>query len=66
VLNTSNRFEVKLCFNVFYAICSIVRQIKSRRMGWEEQVARMGQERKVYRVLAGKAERKRTTWKTKA
>jgi hypothetical protein len=30
---------------------NIIRQIKSRRMRWMEHVARMGEERKVYKVL---------------
>ena len=38
--------------------CSFyVRFIKSRRMRWAEHVARMGEERGVYRVLVGKPER---------
>jgi hypothetical protein len=36
-----------------------IRQIKSRRMRWAEHVARMGEERKVYKVLVGKPEEKR-------
>jgi len=43
-------------------LCSstnIVRVIKSRRMRWAGYVARMGEERGVYRVLVGKAEGKR-------
>jgi hypothetical protein len=35
------------------------RQIKSRRMRWAGHVARMGEERKLYRVLVGKPEGKR-------
>ena len=37
---------------------NIVRVIKSRRMGWAGHVARMGEERVVYRVLVGKPEGK--------
>jgi hypothetical protein len=37
----------------------IIRQIKSRRMRWAGHVARMGDERNVYRVLVGKPEGKR-------
>jgi hypothetical protein len=37
----------------------IIRQIKSRRMRWEGHVARMGEERKVYKFLVGKSEGKR-------
>jgi len=36
-----------------------VRVIKSRRMRWVGHVARMGEERGVYRVLVGKPEGKR-------
>jgi hypothetical protein len=35
---------------------TIVRVIKSRRMRWAGHVARMGEERGVYRVLVGKPE----------
>jgi hypothetical protein len=35
------------------------RQIKSRRMRWAGHVARMGEERKVYKVLVGKPEGRR-------
>ena len=38
---------------------NIVRVVKSRRMRWAGHVARMGQERGVYRVLVGKPEGKR-------
>ena len=37
----------------------LCRGIKSRRMRWAEHVARMGEERGVYRVLVGKPEGKR-------
>ena len=37
----------------------IVRVIKSRRIRWVGHVARMGEEREVYRVLVGKPEGKR-------
>jgi hypothetical protein len=37
----------------------IIRQVKSRRMGWAWHVARMGEERKVYKVLVGKPEGKK-------
>jgi hypothetical protein len=37
----------------------IIRQVKSRRMRWAGHVARMGEERKVCKVLAGKPEGKR-------
>jgi hypothetical protein len=42
-----------------YSSPDIIRQVKSRRMGWAGHVARMGEERKVYKVCVGKAEGKR-------
>jgi len=39
-----------------YSSPNIVRVIKSRRMRWVGHVARMGEERGVYRVLVGKPE----------
>jgi hypothetical protein len=41
-----------------YSSPDIIRQIKSRRMRWVGHVARMGEERKVYKVLVGKLEGK--------
>jgi hypothetical protein len=41
-----------------YPSPNIVRVIKSRRMRWAGHVARMGEERGVYRVLVGKPEGK--------
>jgi hypothetical protein len=43
----------------FYSSPNIIRQIKSRRMMWAGYVARMGEERNVYKVLVGKPEGKR-------
>jgi len=45
--------------NDLYCSPNIVRVIKSRRMGWAGHVARMGEERGVYRVLVGKPEGRR-------
>jgi len=45
--------------NDLYSSHNIVRVIKSRRMRWAGHVARMGEEREVYRVLLGKPEGKR-------
>ena len=45
--------------NDLYSSPNIVRVIKSRRMRWAGYVARMGQERVVYRVLLGKPEERR-------
>jgi hypothetical protein len=39
-----------------YSSPDIIRQVKSRRMRWSEHVSRMGEERKVYKVLLGKPE----------
>jgi len=45
--------------NDLYSSPNIVRVIKSRRMKWAGHVARMGEERGVYRVLVGKPEGRR-------
>jgi hypothetical protein len=45
--------------HILYSSPDIIRQIKSRRMRWARHVARMGEEREMYRVLAGKPEGKR-------
>jgi hypothetical protein len=42
-----------------YSSPDITRQVKSRRMRWVGHVARMGEERKVYKVLVGKSEGRR-------
>ena len=42
--------------NDLYSSPNIVRVIKSRRMRWAGHVARMGEERGIYRVLVGKPE----------
>ena len=44
--------------NDLYSSPNIVRVIKWRRMRWAGHVARMGEERWVYRVLVGKPERR--------
>ena len=44
--------------NDLYSSPNIVRVIKWRRMRWAGHVARMGEERGVYRVLVGKPEGK--------
>jgi hypothetical protein len=43
----------------FYSSPDIIRQVKSRRIRWAGHVARMGKERKVYKVWVGKPEGKR-------
>ena len=45
--------------NDLYCSPNIVRVIKSRRMRWAGHVARMGEERGMYRVLVGKPEGRR-------
>jgi hypothetical protein len=42
--------------HILYSSTNIITQIKSRRMRWAGHVARMGEERNVYRVLMGKPE----------
>jgi hypothetical protein len=48
-----------------YSSPNIIKQVKSMKMRWAGHVACMGEERHVYKVLAGKARRKDTTWKIK-
>jgi hypothetical protein len=43
--------------HILYSSPNIIRQMKSRRMRWAGHVARMAEERKVFRVLVGKPER---------
>jgi hypothetical protein len=42
-----------------YSSPDIIRQVKSRRMRWAGHVARVGKDRKVYKVSVGKPEGKR-------
>jgi hypothetical protein len=42
-----------------YSSASTVRMIKSRRMIWAGNVARMGEKRNIYKILVGKAEVKK-------
>ena len=51
--------------NDLYSSPNIVRATKSRRMRWAGHVARMGEERGVYRVLVGKLERRRPLGRTR-
>jgi hypothetical protein len=44
---------------ILYSSQNIIRHMKTRRMGWAGHVARMLEERKLYRVLVGKPEGKR-------
>jgi hypothetical protein len=48
--------------HILYSSPNVIRQIKSRIMGWAGHVASMREEKNVYKVLVG---RKETTWKTK-
>jgi hypothetical protein len=41
-----------------YSSPNIIRQVKSRRMMWAGHVIRMGEERKVYKVLVGNSKGK--------
>jgi hypothetical protein len=43
----------------FYSSPNIIKTIKSRRMRWSGQVARMGEKRNAYRILVVKPEGKR-------
>jgi hypothetical protein len=45
--------------HILYSSPNIIRQIKSRRMRWAGHVARMGEERNVYRVFVRKPEGKK-------
>jgi hypothetical protein len=45
--------------NNLYSSPDIIRQVKLRRMRWAGHVARMGEERNVYKVLVGKPEGRR-------
>ena len=56
-MRTEHGVEEEL--NDLYSSPNIVRMIKWRRMRWAEHVARMGEERGVYRVLVGKPEGRR-------
>jgi hypothetical protein len=52
--------------NTLYCTPNIVRVIQSRRMRWAGHVARVGENRGVYRVSVGKPEVKNITWETLA
>jgi hypothetical protein len=45
--------------HILYSSPSIIMQIKLRTMRWARHVARMGEEKNVYKVLMGKPEGKR-------
>jgi hypothetical protein len=46
--------------HILYFSPNIIRQIRWRRMRWVGHVARMGEERNVYKVLMGKPARKKS------
>jgi hypothetical protein len=59
---SNSRFRyviIPMLLQNLYSSPDIIRQIKSRRMRWARHVARMGEERKLYKVLVGKPEGKR-------
>jgi hypothetical protein len=45
--------------NDLYSSTNIIRMIKSRRVRWAGDLARMGEDRYTYRIFAGKPEGKR-------
>jgi hypothetical protein len=50
---------------LLYSSPNIIRQIKSRRMRWAGHLARIAEERNVYRVLMGKPEGNRRLGRTR-
>ena len=52
--------------NDLYSSLSTVRVIKSKRMRWAGNVACLWEKRTIYRILVGKPEGKKATWKTQA
>jgi hypothetical protein len=52
------KLQNKELYNL-YSSPDIIMQVKSRGMRWAGHMARMGEERKVYKVLVGKPEGKR-------
>ena len=52
------RLHIKELY-ALYSSSDITRVIKSRRLRWAGHVARIGKRKGVYRVLVGKAERRR-------
>jgi hypothetical protein len=53
-------FYITVISSGLYSSPSIIRMIKSRRMGWAGHVAQMGLKRNAYRILVGKLEGKRS------
>jgi hypothetical protein len=52
VMGEWRKFHNEVLHNL-HSSPDIIRQIKSRRMRWAAHVARMGEERKLYKFLAG-------------
>jgi hypothetical protein len=52
-------FVTEYLYNTRSSSTNIIRHMMSRRMRWAEHVERMGEERKVYRVLVRKSVGKR-------
>jgi hypothetical protein len=46
-------------FVLYFVTVVVIRQIRSKKMRWTENVARMGDERKMYKVLLRNSEGKR-------
>jgi hypothetical protein len=58
--DTVGRIILKLIYGTNCTLPqNIIKQIMSKKMRWMEHVARMGEERKVYRILVGKPKGKR-------
>jgi hypothetical protein len=51
--------------HMLYFSPSIIRMLKSRRIGWAGHVARMGEKRSAYRILVGKPEGKKPLVRTR-
>jgi hypothetical protein len=65
VTNPVHNEESKRCLHILYSSPNIIKLIISWRMRWAGHVAHMGEERKMYRVFAGKRPlgRSRRRWK---
>jgi hypothetical protein len=59
ILYINNISRSSVVIRHLYSSPDTIMQDKSRRMRWAGHVARMGEERKVYRVLVGKPKGKR-------
>jgi hypothetical protein len=59
VIYDINKKFVNEKLHELYSSPNIIKMMKSRRMRWAGNVARMGETRNAYRILAGKPEGKR-------